>query len=56
LGEYNDHLPAFIDPDWIKGQLAMATVSVGQNKTKVWATIDLAKVRTFYIASDLIYN
>jgi hypothetical protein len=60
LGEYQDQdaagFPAFIDPDWIKGQLAMTTVSIGQNRTKVWATIDLAKVRILYIASDLNYD
>lgn len=59
LGEYQGQdtgFPAFIDPDWIKGQLAMTTVSIGQNRTKVWATIDLAKVRILYMASDSNYN
>jgi hypothetical protein len=48
LGEYQDRdsqLPLLIDPDWIIGQLAMTTVSVGEDKIKVWASIDLAKVR-----------
>ena len=47
LGEYQDveaRLPALIDPDWIQGQLALTTVSIGRTKTKVWATVDLAKV------------
>jgi hypothetical protein len=57
LGEYQDQdasLPAFIDPDWIKGHLAMTTVSIGQSRTKVWATIDLAKVRIIHIPGDLL--
>jgi len=48
LGEYRDHdayLPPLIDPRWIKGQLARTTVSIGPSRTKVWATVDLAKVR-----------
>lgn len=56
LGEYQDHdtvFPSFIDPDWIRGQLAMTMVSIGQNKTKVWATIELAKVCILYMPSDL---
>jgi len=48
LGEYlghNPELPGIIDPAWIKGQLALTTVSIGQDKVKVWATVDLAKVQ-----------
>ena len=47
LGEYRDHdarLPHLIDPRWINGQLARTTVSIGSTRTKVWATVDLAKV------------
>lgn len=47
LGEYTDQetqLPLLIDPDWIVGQLGMTTVSIGKDRTKVWATIDLSKV------------
>jgi len=42
LGEYIDEdtqLPTFIDLDWITGRLAMTTVSLGDARTKVWATI-----------------
>ncbi|KAG0701855.1 hypothetical protein DFH29DRAFT_999846 [Suillus ampliporus] len=42
LGEYIDQdtqLPALIDLDWITGQVAMTTVSIGDTRTKVWATI-----------------
>ena len=52
LGEYQERdadFPVLIDPGWIKGQLAMTTVSIGQSRTKVWATIDLAKVRSLHI-------
>ena len=59
LGEYQGQeagFPAFIDPDWIKGHLAMTTVSIGQSRTKVWATIGLAKVRILHMTSDLIYD
>ena len=48
LGEYQDHdarLPHLIDPHWINRQLARTTVSIGSTRTKVWATVDLAKVR-----------
>ncbi|KAG1780388.1 hypothetical protein EV702DRAFT_1043207 [Suillus placidus] len=47
LGEYNDHdtqLPLLIDPDWIVGQLGMTTVSLGDNRMKVWALIEIVKV------------
>jgi len=43
---HNADFPALIDPEWIQGQLALTTVSIGHSKTKVWATINLAKVRT----------
>lgn len=29
---------------WISGQLVLKTVSIGSERTKIWATIDLAKV------------
>jgi hypothetical protein len=47
LGEYlgpETGVPRLIDPAWIKGQLALTTVFIGQEKAKVWATVDLAKV------------
>src|SRR6266849_2557517 len=50
LKEYqaqNEDFPAFIDPGWIKGHLAMTTVSIGQRK--LWATVDLAKVFNLHI-------
>jgi hypothetical protein len=56
LGEYRNHdtsLPSLIDPCWINSQLALTTVSIGQNKMKVWATIDLAKVRDSNIVGDV---
>ena len=59
LGEYQDQavgFPGLIDLDWIKGQLVMTTVSIGQNRTKVWATIDLAKVCILYMASNPKYD
>ena len=49
LGEYRHHdvhFLALIDPDWIQGQLALTTVSIGPSRAKVWATVDLAKVHT----------
>ncbi|KAG2351109.1 hypothetical protein BDR07DRAFT_1502581, partial [Suillus spraguei] len=54
LGEYLEdevQLPHLIDPDWINGQLAM-TVFIGVEKTKVWATINLAKVRQMLFEQD----
>jgi hypothetical protein len=48
LGEYQDHdaqLLHLIHPRWINGQLARTMVSIGSTRTKVWATVDLAKVR-----------
>jgi hypothetical protein len=56
LGEFRNHdasLPSLIDPCWINSQLALTTVSIGQNKTKVWATIDLAKVRDSNMVGDV---
>ncbi|KAG1732954.1 hypothetical protein EDB19DRAFT_1831114 [Suillus lakei] len=47
LGEYCDHdtqLPLLIDPDWIVRQLGMTTVSLGDSRTKVWASIEIVKV------------
>ncbi|KIJ11914.1 hypothetical protein PAXINDRAFT_15245 [Paxillus involutus ATCC 200175] len=46
IEEYHDkdtQLPALISPQWICGHLALKTVSIGANRIKVWATIDLAK-------------
>ena len=56
LGEYWNHntsLPSLIDPCWINNQLALTTVSICQNKTKVWATIDLAKVCDSNMVGDV---
>ena len=47
LGEYQSPetgVPSLVDPAWVKGQLARSTISIGHDKAKVWATIDLAKV------------
>lgn len=47
LGEYWDcdcQLLLLIEPDWIVSQLGMTTISIGENNTKVWATINLSKV------------
>ena len=59
LGEYLGHdagVPGIIDPAWIKGQLALTTVSIGQDKAKVWATVDLAKVRHLYTIRIYIHT
>jgi hypothetical protein len=48
--------PPFVDPEWITGQLAMTTISIGKDKTKVWATIDLLKVRVLHTTADLNTN
>ncbi|KAI0282680.1 hypothetical protein BC826DRAFT_974159 [Russula brevipes] len=40
----NLHFPALFDPHWIQGQIALTTVAVGRERTKVWATIDLKKL------------
>lgn len=59
LGEYQGQdagLPAFIDLDWFKGQVAITTVSIGQSRTKVWATVDLTKVRILRMTDELISN
>jgi hypothetical protein len=62
LGEYRDYdvyYPALIDPDWINGQLAFTTVSIGENRAKVWASVDLAKVcnliTIFFEHIDIIF-
>jgi hypothetical protein len=34
----------------------MATVSIGQSRTKAWATVDLAKVRILCMTDELISN
>ncbi|KAG1718461.1 hypothetical protein EDB19DRAFT_1920545 [Suillus lakei] len=57
LGEYqnrNTQLPELINPDWIVGQLAMTTVSIGENKIKAWASINLSKRSTPYILDALV--
>ncbi|KAG1723042.1 hypothetical protein EDB19DRAFT_1916289 [Suillus lakei] len=57
LGEYQNHdtqLPELINPDWIVGQLAMTTVSIGENKIKAWASINLSKRSTPYILDALV--
>ena len=46
-------VPHLVDPAWIKGQLALTTVSIGRDKTKVWATVDLAKVRHLDTIRDI---
>jgi len=59
LGEYQERLadsPPLIDPDWIKGHLAISTVSIGHNRTKVWATVDLVKVRILHMTNDLSHD
>jgi hypothetical protein len=59
LGEYQGQettLPHLIDPGWIKGYLARTTVSIGQDRLKVWATVDLAKVRRSIIPDDVCAN
>ena len=47
LGEYQtleSQLPSLVDLDWISNLLALTVVSVGEDRRKVWATVDLAKV------------
>lgn len=47
LGEFHGNetrLPPLIDLDWIHSPLALTTVSIGPERQKVWATVDLAKV------------
>ena len=56
LGEYQSPRSGVVDiinPVWIKGQLALSTVSIGCNKAKVWATVDLAKVRCMDVIHDV---
>jgi hypothetical protein len=56
LGEYQNHdasLPSLIDPCWINSQLALTTVSIGQNRTKFQTTIDLAKVCNSNMVGDV---
>lgn len=48
LEEYSTEetwLPSLISPGWITSQLALKTVVVGSARSKVWATITLAKVQ-----------
>ncbi|KAG9317973.1 hypothetical protein JVU11DRAFT_29 [Chiua virens] len=49
LEEYetqDTQLPSLIPPGWIGGQLALKTIVIGGSaRSKVWATISLAKVR-----------
>jgi hypothetical protein len=49
-------MPALINPAWIKGHLAQTTVSIGCDKVKVWATVDLAKVCLLDTNSDIHTN
>lgn len=64
LGEYlgpEGQLPTLIDPDWIQGHLALTMVTLGRDKTKVWATVDLEKVRISTLIdaipySDILYS
>ena len=49
-------MPGLIDPAWIKGHLALTTVSIGCDKTKVWATVDLAKVCVLHMICDIPTN
>lgn len=59
LGEYlspETRVPSLIDPAWIKGQLALTTVSIGRDKTKLWATVDLAKVCHLDMIRDVHTN
>ncbi|KIK79290.1 hypothetical protein PAXRUDRAFT_769942, partial [Paxillus rubicundulus Ve08.2h10] len=47
LGEYvgpDSQLPQLIDLDWMQSLLGRTTVSLGDDRRKAWATIDLAKV------------
>ncbi len=46
-------LPLLIDPCWINSQLALTTILIGQNKMKVWATVDLAKVCDSNMVGDI---
>jgi len=59
LGEYQEQhadFPTFINPDWIKGHLVITMVSIGQNRTKLWATVDLVKVHILHTANNLNYD
>jgi len=52
LGEYQtqeSQLPSLIDLDWICNLVALTVVSVGEDGHKVWAMVDLAKVRSVTI-------
>jgi hypothetical protein len=56
LGEYlgpETGFPSLIDPVWIKGQLVLTTVTLGRERVKAWATVDLAKVCYFETICDL---
>lgn len=59
LGEYRSPETgpsSLIDPEWIKGQVALTIVSIGQDKLKLWATVDLAKVRHIGTSCDKHIN
>ncbi|KIK81093.1 hypothetical protein PAXRUDRAFT_35984 [Paxillus rubicundulus Ve08.2h10] len=47
-------LPMLISPAWIHGHLALKTVSIGANRVKAWATIDLAKASTLYFTTNIM--
>lgn len=57
LGEYqtpDTHIPGLINPEWIAGQLALTMVTLGKDRVKVWATVELAKVRGSQLAIYLL--
>jgi hypothetical protein len=59
LGEYQGqetNLPHLIDPGWIKGYLAHTTVLIGQDRLKVWAMVDLAKVHHSKLPNNVYAN
>lgn len=37
-------LPQLIDLDWLRCLLGMTVISIGKERRKVWATVDLSKV------------
>jgi hypothetical protein len=56
LEEYeglDTQLPSLIDLQCIHGHLACTVVSIGEYQEKVWATINLAKVRFYLFRNSL---
>ena len=45
-------IPTLVDPSWIHTHLSLKTISVGTDRKKVWATINLVKVRSANTAVD----